>query len=607
MIGGVASLLSAVPGLGEIADVASLATTGAKLFGGIATAVGGAASLAGTAGAVTTSTTTRVLPSPQAQFQNTVANLANGYLQDQLSGGYDAMADSITSDWGRLSVLGPMSADPNNPVFFAPTYAAESLAVNSLTQAASRSFYLALMPAIGYGVDYYPSVHGWVTQQTGEQNIPDMGVYYTARSGDEDFEHCSAYYLQPQEIPISGGFSDLGIPVPNSYVWYPTIAGVPPAFTRNEAGNPDASTTAIDMFVIAGQVSYAGTSTPFISVPSAQLTNYLFTTGGLNLPIQEFVTVDGPMQSAFTNMAANNRAKNGNGSICGSYFYPEAVPGESSPTGTPPISTDPNATTTTLTAPPTSILGDDLSVSATVMAGSTPVTTGSVYFTVDGGGSVNANLNAMGTASASIPASLVTRGAHQVVALYSSQAPYEPSKSDPTTTTVYTTAPDINLSASASSMNVSYGSTSSPITLQLTSLGGLAGAVNLSCSGLPVGMTCSFNPAQVTLTATGPASASMTINGGSASGSSFWIPGVGILLLPVSLVCLGRIRKGARQLGGILCLLALSLIGISCLSGCNGGSSPSSNAFQETGTKTVIISASSGTVSRTTPIQVTIQ
>lgn len=597
MIGGVSSLLSAVPGLGELAGIAELATTGAKLFGGIATAVGGAASLTGAAGEITTSNTNSVLPSAYAQFSNTVANLANGYLQDQLSGGFDAMADSITSDWGRLSVLGPMSADPSNPVFFAPTYASEALAVSALTQAASRNFYLQLMPAIGYNIDYYPSVKGWVTPPNGITNIPDMGNYWTGGG----FEHCSALYLNPQENSTTS-FAGLGTPAPYSFVYYPTVAGTPHPFPKDGANSPVA--TAVDMYVIGGKVTYPGTTHTAIGLPSTNLASYLFTNAGLSLPIDEFVTLNGPMQQAWTNMSTKNRAGNSNGTICPAQYYPTETVGVTPPTSTTPTTT---TTTTTLSAPSTSILGDDVSVSATVMAASSPVTTGSVYFTVDGVGTVNANLNAQGMAAAVIPAAQLTRGAHQIVALYSLVAPYEASQSSAVTLNVYTTAPDINLSASTNSINVSYGSTSSPITLQLTSLGGLAGAVNLSCSGLPVGMTCSFNPAQVTLSASGQASASMTINGGTASKSSLWIPGVGILLLPVSLVCVGRIRKGARQLGGILCLLMLSLVGISYLSGCSGGSSPSSNAFEETGTKTVIISASSGTISRTIPIQVTIQ
>jgi hypothetical protein len=596
MIGGVSSLLSAVPGLGELAGVEELATTAAKAFGGFTTVVGGAGSLAAGAGQITSSITSTTLPSAFSTFSDTISDLANGALEGPLSIGFDTLSDNVTSDWGRLSVIGPMTADPNNLVFFAPNQVSQSVAITGLTQAASRSFYISLMPAINFGIDYYPGLLGFVNPTADTPNIPDMGHSYNA----DDYSRCSAYYLNPQENSASGK-TDLGTPVPNTYVYYPTIAGVHPGFPNNMAFQ---ETAAIDMYVIGGLVSYYGTDTPAIKVPSAGLASYLFTSAGLNLPIQEFTAVNGPLSMNFTNMAGKNRTGSSASSVCAAYLYPMPEPGAVLGAAPPNGET---ATATTLSAQAISILGDDLPVSATVMAGSTPVAVGSVYFTVDGSGMVNANLNAQGTASTVIPSAQLTRGTHQIVALYSLVAPYGPSQSPALTLNVSTTAPDINLSASASSMNVSYGSISSPITLQLTSLGGLAGAVNLSCSGLPVGMTCSFNPAQVTLTASGPASASMTINGGTASGSSFWIPGVGILLLPVSLVCLGRIRKGARQLGGILCLLALSLVGISCLSGCNGGSSPSSNTFQETGTKTVIISASSGTVSRTIPIQVTIQ
>lgn len=300
--------------------------------------------------------------------------------------------------------------------------------------------------------------------------------------------------------------------------------------------------------------------------------------------------------------SSSNRSGNSVGSICPAQDYPTAEAGAA--LGATQTTT---ATTTKLTVPSTTILGDNISVTATVTAGVTPVATGSVYFTVDGGSSINATLNTQGIASTTIPSSSLGSGSHTISALYSRVDPYEASL-DTTTTNVYSTAPDINLSASASTMNVSYGATSSPITLQLTSMSGLAGAISLSCSGLPVGMTCNFNPAQITLTPGGQATASMTINGGSATtSSSFWVPGAGLILLPLSLLTLVRIRRGAHHITGILCLLILSLAGIAGLAGCSGGSSSSRISFQETGTKIVIVSATSGTLSRTIPIQVNIQ
>jgi hypothetical protein len=594
LIAGSSSILSLVPGLDAIAPALNLV---AKLAGGANSLIGGSMTISGDAGGITKTTTSKSLPSAFSTFSDTISDLANGGLQDQLAGGFDTMSDAVTSDWGRLSTIGPMTADPSNLVFFAPTQASQQIAIRAVSLAASRNFYLALMPSIGYNIDYFPGVEGFTGGSA--TNTPDMGVY--SESGS--YDRCSAFYLNPQANQ-EGTLAGLGSPTTNSFVFYPSIAGGSNPFPKDRAGEAITTSTSVDMYVIGGKISYKGSTSTALGLPSSDLTSYLFTNAGLNLPIDQFVTPTGPMQNSFGNMSAsNNRSGNNSGSICPAQQYPKPVVADVLLGSTP----GPNNTSTTLSAPATTVFGQDIPVSATVMAASTPVAAGSVYFTVDGGGSINANLNKQGVASAAIPGSSLTMGSHQIVALYSRVDPYEASASPAVTTNIYTTAPDMNLSVSVNSVNVSYGSTSSAITLQLTSLAGLAGTVNLSCSGLPVGMTCSFNPAQVTLTANGQSTASLTINGGSAAKASLWIPGIGLLLLPISLVSLIHVRKGTRQLGGIICLVVSSLIGIFSLSGCSGGSSPSSNAFQETGTKTVIISASRGTISRTMPIQVNIQ
>ena len=101
--------------------------------------------------------------------------------------------------------------------------------------------------------------------------------------------------------------------------------------------------------------------------------------------------------------------------------------------------------------------------------------------------------------------------------------------------------------------------TSSPVTVNLA-LGGMSGAVNLSCSGLPVGMSCNFNPAQLTLTAGGQSTASLTITANAVAVSSFWGRGIGLLLLPLSLGSLVVVRHSRRKLQGLVCLLVLLLV-----------------------------------------------
>jgi hypothetical protein len=217
-------------------------------------------------------------------------------------------------------------------------------------------------------------------------------------------------------------------------------------------------------------------------------------------------------------------------------------------------------------------------------------------------------MTAQGTASMTIPGASVALGSHTLQADYSTVAPYAASESSVATVSVYGADPAINLSTSAASMNVTYGSTSSPITLQLTSLAGMAGTINLSCTGLPLGMSCNFNPAQVSLQAGGVSTASLTITANAVTLSSFWIPGVGLLMLPLLFVTFRRMQSGRRHLPRIASIFALSLLATLYLSGCSGGStSPSSNTLKETGTKTISINATSGNTTSTIPVQVNIQ
>lgn len=557
MIGGVASLASAIPGIGNVAGLIADGSKIAAIFGGATTAIGGAASIAAGGGQITSSSTNSALPSAFSTFSSTIGDLAQSNLQGQLSSGFDAMTDSITSDWGRLSIIGPMTVDSNNLVFFSPNQAAQSVAIQTLTQGASRSFYLALLPSLGYRIDYWQGV---------EPNV-QMGY---GNSG------CSPYY--PQPIPA------------NVSVSFPSLGGTPQYFSQDYDVYP------VDSYVVAGAVTGEGGSHPQIATIDPQLAASLFTASGLNLPIEEFVTPNGPMSASFDIASTKDPGGHQNDTIC--------LPGD----GFGVVRSTETPTVTTLTAPPTSVLGQDLTVSASVTSNASPVTKGSMYFVLDGTYLPAVPMTAQGTASMTIPGSSVALGSHTLQADYSTVAPYAASESSVATVSVYGANPAINLSTSAASMNVSYGSTSSPITLQLTSLAGMAGIINLSCTGLPIGMTCKFNPAQINLQAGGVSSASLTITANAVTLSSIWIPGVGLVLLPLSVASFGLMRKGRHQLPKIASVLALSLLGMLYLSGCSSGSAPASqNTLKETGTKTISINATSGSTSSTIPVQVNIQ
>ena len=70
--------------------------------------------------------------------------------------------------------------------------------------------------------------------------------------------------------------------------------------------------------------------------------------------------------------------------------------------------------------------------------------------------------------------------------------------------------PDFSVSCSPSSLSVQQGATGAS-TCTVTSTNGFASAVGLSCTGLPSGASCGFNPASVTPPANGSANSALTL------------------------------------------------------------------------------------------------
>lgn len=217
-----------------------------------------------------------------------------------------------------------------------------------------------------------------------------------------------------------------------------------------------------------------------------------------------------------------------------------------------------------------------------------------------------ATLDANGNASFS--ATGLALGAHAITAYYLVNDPYYPSQSASSTVTVYANSPGILLSLSAANLSVSYGTTSSPVTLQVTSQSGLAGTINFSCTGLPVGMTCNFDPAQASITAGSNVSTSFTVTSTAMQTAGVpWLRGIGAILFSISLISLWRIRRGRRNILLSFCFLLASAASVSGLLGCGGGSKSGSQSLQETGSKTVLVSANSGSITRTIPLVLNIQ
>jgi uncharacterized protein (TIGR03118 family) len=176
---------------------------------------------------------------------------------------------------------------------------------------------------------------------------------------------------------------------------------------------------------------------------------------------------------------------------------------------------------------------------------------------------------------------------------------------------------DFNISAMPQTLTITAGN---PANFNVT-LGGLNGfnsAVNLSCSGEPVGTSCNFAPATVSPASGGTATSMLTIK---TSGNPYHPyavkAGVLAMLMPFSLLgFLGmvladkRSRRGNKKnnllrvaAGGFG--LALTLAMLLTASGCGAYSTPPNGTPRAT--STVMITGTSGALSHSTPVTLTVQ
>lgn len=162
-----------------------------------------------------------------------------------------------------------------------------------------------------------------------------------------------------------------------------------------------------------------------------------------------------------------------------------------------------------------------------------------------------------------------------------------------------------NLSSSTRVVSVTAGS-STTMTVAVAPISGFTGAVNLSCTRLPLNVTCSFSPSQLTVSATAPATATLTINtlGGQNMGALAQ-PRVkyGLALaifLPFGLAGLRRRGSGLRRLA-IVAVAALA--GLGALAGCTY--SPA--MFTPAGTSSFNVVASSGNTTQNASVSLTVK
>jgi uncharacterized repeat protein (TIGR03803 family) len=152
---------------------------------------------------------------------------------------------------------------------------------------------------------------------------------------------------------------------------------------------------------------------------------------------------------------------------------------------------------------------------------------------------------------------------------------------------------DFQIAAASGTLTVSRGASGTDI-VTLTALGGFSGTVTFGCHGLPAGTTCTFAPATVTSTSA-TTSTTMTIAASQTASLRLPVGGGGIIICTL-LACIIRRRKYFTGLVIIVSMTAL--IG---LTACG------SSAHTQPATASIIVTASAGSIQRTTAVTLKIQ
>lgn len=157
------------------------------------------------------------------------------------------------------------------------------------------------------------------------------------------------------------------------------------------------------------------------------------------------------------------------------------------------------------------------------------------------------------------------------------------------------TAGDFSLSATPMTASIANG-TPATINVSASAVGGFNGAISLTCSGLPAGVSCSFSPNTIT-PGTNSASSVLTLATGSGyMGIAMWLPFSGLPLFGFAFASVGggwtsngKLLKRTVTTGIIAMIGMLLLAATSCGSGAmnhnnNGGGTPQSANLVITGT-----------------------
>jgi uncharacterized protein (TIGR03118 family) len=166
--------------------------------------------------------------------------------------------------------------------------------------------------------------------------------------------------------------------------------------------------------------------------------------------------------------------------------------------------------------------------------------------------------------------------------------------------------PDFTLQSTTTALTVQDGQ-SGNLNISLTGTNGFSGAVTLSCSGLPNGDSCSFNPASTNLSGTSPTAVAVTIATAKATASTYALGATLAFISPLGLFVLVARRRLSTYLWGVLFVAALTLIPLGIL-GCSSSSNhDQSNPPPATPVTTqIMVNATAGNITHSIPVALTV-
>ncbi|MFC5861455.1 chitobiase/beta-hexosaminidase C-terminal domain-containing protein [Acidicapsa dinghuensis] len=339
---------------------------------------------------------------------------------------------------------------------------------------------------------------------------------------------------------------------------------------------------------VTGTETFSQTATPAFSIPpgiytSAQSVVITDATAGATIyytingatPTASSMVYMGPITiSATETLQAIAVTPDYSNSTVASATYTINLPQAATPSFSPPAGTYTSTQTVTIT--------DAIPGAA-------------IYYTTDG---------SMPTTASTLYSSALTVSATETINAIATASGYVNSSVASATYTI-TPPPTFSVSTSTNSLTIAPGQ-SGTVTISITPQNGFSGVTSFSCSGLPVGVTCSFMPATVTPSGSAAITTTLTISASSTASlpQSGERPGSRIPestgpILAIAFLLFGRRRR--RFFGKFLLITAIAST-FALISACGGSSSTPPPV-----TANISVVATSGTVQQTMPLTITIQ